>query len=246
MKNKNKADINSLKEIVLFIIQNLHNVKRIILFGSMAANKKGSDIDIALVTTSWDGDIKNLYIDVGKKMRTICQKYPIDFFILPLNILNKYKNSHFLKAINNTGRVLYMDNEGIDEWVDDAKLDYEQSCYLFEGGYYKGACYFAQQSIEKFVKSKLLFLGWELRKVHTLAFLISEMKTFGYTISNITFDDISFMDSIYKGIYPGEQGLLPYGNPSKQDAQKAISIVYRIGTEMGQKLKKLTLYSKDK
>ena len=239
MKKGVKADIENIKEIVQFIIKNLDNIKRIILFGSVAEKNTGNDIDLALVTTSWNGDLSELYLDVGRKIRAICQKYPIDYFVFPLNLLNNYKNSPFFKIINSTGRILYMDAESINEWISDAKLDYEQSCYLFKGGYYKGACYFAQQSLAKFIKFKLLYFGWELQKVHPIAFLISELRSYGFTITDVTDDDLTFIDSIYKSRYPGEQGLLPYGDPSKNDAQKTINIAYRIGTVMGQKLKKL-------
>lgn len=237
MKEANKADIKNIKEIVHFTIRNLDNVKRIILFGSVAEKDRGNDIDLVFVTAPYYGDMKELYIDAGKKIRAICQKYPIDYFIIPHNLVDNYRNSPFFRIINNTGRILYMDTESINEWISDAKLDYEQSCYLFQGGYYKGSCYFAQQSIEKFIKSKLLYFGWELRKVHPIVFLVSELKSYGFIMTDVSDDDLSFIDDIYKGRYPGEQGLLPYGNPSKNDTQKAIFIAYRTGTAMGQKLK---------
>jgi len=241
MEKTNKTNISNIKEVVQFIIQNLDNVKRIILFGSVADKNNGNDIDLALVTAPWVGDIKDLYLDVGRRIRIVCQKYPVDYFIIPINLLNNenYKNSPFLRIINHKGRILYMDTESINACISDARLDYEQSCYLFRGGYYKGASSFAQQSIEKFIKTKLLQFGWELQKVHQIVFLVSELKSYGYTITDVTDDEVSFIDNIYKGRYPGEQGLLPYGEPSQDDAQKAINIAYRIGAVMGQKLEKL-------
>lgn len=234
---RNQVNIKDTQEIVQFITGNLDNIKRIILFGSVATKGEGNDLDIVIITASWKGDIKELYSSVGRKINVICQKYPIDYFIIPVNLVEKYKDSPFLKSINITGRMLYMDSESINEWVLDAMLDYEQSCYLFKGQYYKGACYFAQQSIEKFLKAKLLQSGWELQKVHTVVFLASEMRSFGNEIKNITDDELTFIDSIYKSRYPGEQGLLPYGDPTKDDAEKAISIAYRTGFVTGQKLK---------
>ncbi len=50
---------------------------------------------------------------------------------------------------------------------------------------------------------------------------------------------MTFIDSIYKGRYPGEEGLLPYGNPTKQDAKRAISIKYKVGSSMGSALQDL-------
>lgn len=40
--------------------------------------------------------------------------------------------------------------------------------------------------------------------------------------------DIVFMDGIYRGRYPAEEGLLPQGDPSAEDAAKAIRIADKI------------------
>jgi len=34
--------------------------------------------------------------------------------------------------------------------------------------------------------------------------------------------DAIFLNSIYKGRYPTEEGLLPYGEPTRADAEKAV------------------------
>ena len=36
--------------------------------------------------------------------------------------------------------------------------------------------------------------------------------------------DIDFMDEIHRGRYPAESGLLPLGTPTKDDADRAVSI----------------------
>ena len=36
-------------------------------------------------------------------------------------------------------------------------------------------------------------------------------------------EDAVFLNSIYKGRYPSEEGLLPYGEPTEQDARRAVS-----------------------
>lgn len=37
-------------------------------------------------------------------------------------------------------------------------------------------------------------------------------------------DDAVFLNSVYRGQYPTEEGLLPYGQPTEADARKALSI----------------------
>jgi len=52
---------------------------------------------------------------------------------------------------------------------------------------------------------------------------------------DITIDDAVYLNSIYKGRYPTEDGLLPHGEPSKKDAEKAI-VVSRVVVERLRKL----------
>ncbi|MBI5308074.1 MAG: HEPN domain-containing protein [Planctomycetes bacterium] len=89
--------------------------------------------------------------------------------------------------------------------------------------YYKGSCYHAQQSIEKSIKACLLAKGWELEKIHNVERLLSIAGDFVIAI-NVSEDDVVFIDSIYRGRYPAEAGLLPLGEPSGSDAKRALSI----------------------
>ncbi|TVL97774.1 MAG: hypothetical protein CV087_22035 [Candidatus Brocadia sp. WS118] len=41
-------------------------------------------------------------------------------------------------------------------------------------------------------------------------------------------DDAIFMNSIYKGRYPTEEGLLPHGEPSREDTERAISAAKKL------------------
>ena len=36
-------------------------------------------------------------------------------------------------------------------------------------------------------------------------------------------DDAVYLNSVYKGRYPTEEGLLPHGEPSRVDAERAVS-----------------------
>jgi HEPN domain-containing protein len=49
------------------------------------------------------------------------------------------------------------------------------------------------------------------------------VKKMGWEI-DITIDDAVYLNSVYKGRYPTEEGLLPHGDPSKKDAEKAIAV----------------------
>jgi len=42
--------------------------------------------------------------------------------------------------------------------------------------------------------------------------------------SRLSVDDAVFLNSIYKGRYPTEEGLLPHGEPTQEEAERAIVI----------------------
>ena len=41
---------------------------------------------------------------------------------------------------------------------------------------------------------------------------------------SLTPDDIDFLDAIYRGRYPAESGLLPLGDPTAADAERAVAL----------------------
>ena len=47
----------------------------------------------------------------------------------------------------------------VEEWVKQAKDELDMAVYLLQGGYFKGACYHAQQSVEKAMKAAFLKKG---------------------------------------------------------------------------------------
>lgn len=56
--------------------------------------------------------------------------------------------------------------------------------------------------------------------MHDIVELSREVKKLGWDIG-LSMDDAVFLNSIYKGRYPTEEGLLPLGEPLKADAVKA-------------------------
>lgn len=45
---------------------------------------------------------------------------------------------------------------------------------------------------------------------------------------DFTMDDAVYLNSIYRGRYPTEEGLLPHGEPSGEDARQAVQAASRI------------------
>jgi HEPN domain-containing protein len=141
------------------------------------------------------------------------------------------KGSPFLNMILREGRVLYMD-DSFRDWETLALEDIKQAEYLFAGSFYRGACFSAQQAIEKAIKGQLLKRGWDLEKIHQLRRLLTIGKTFDL---NLEYEgsEVDFIDSIYRGRYPADEGLLPLKNPSKEDAGLAIEIARKFLRQLG-------------
>ncbi len=92
---------------------------------------------------------------------------------------------------------------------------------LFNSGHFRGACFHAHQSVEKALKGTLLHAGWELERTHSLRKLAAIGK--GYGVEEIlTEDDMDFIDSVYRGQYHAEEGLLPPGEPTCGEAERIV------------------------
>jgi len=194
----------------------------IVLFGSIAREGKGEDIDLLVVGR------KKKKQDIIKSIYPFYRRFSIDVFTVSKSELRRLysKGSPFLRKIQREGRLIYMKN-ALSEWKKSAEEDLSQAEYLIEGGFYKGACFSAQQASEKILKWALLKHGWELEKTHNIRRLLSICENYNIKI-DLNDEYIDFMDSIYLGRYPAEEGLLPMGAPTKRDARKALKIAKKI------------------
>ena len=59
--------------------------------------------------------------------------------------------------------------------------------------------------------------------VHNVHRLTALAADHGAPLS-LTPDDIDFLDAIYRGRYPAESGLLPLGDPTAVDAERAVTL----------------------
>ncbi|MDR4508721.1 MAG: HEPN domain-containing protein [Candidatus Brocadiaceae bacterium] len=209
--------LDDVKEVV-DIIKKEGTPDAIILFGSIAKGAEGKDIDLLIVGNKKEEKriVKSLY--------PFFKKYPLDTFFVSKKKLKElyYHGSPFLRLIQKEGRLLYMHNS-LKDWHGSVLEDFRQAKYLSEGGFYKGACFSCQQAIEKIITWALLKKGWELEKIHNIRRLIAIAENFGIMIK-LDDEEIDYIDSVYKGRYPGEEGLLPLGSPTQKDAKRALKI----------------------
>jgi HEPN domain-containing protein/predicted nucleotidyltransferase len=196
----------------------------VILFGSVAGEGIGNDLDLLVVIEDGSRTIQEAGLLLQKCLKRYYRKFSIDPFIIPLGLLNEYyaKGSPFLKLVSRQGKLLYM-KDMVKQWCKQAEEELAMADYLLQGGYFKGACYHAQQAIEKAIKARLFKKGWELEKTHSIERLIAIGKDYRVKFP-LSDEEIVFLDSIYRGRYPVDEGLLPLGDPSQHDAQKAVTL----------------------
>ena len=92
---------------------------------------------------------------------------------------------------------------------------------LYENGRYKNACYHSQESVEKGLKAILLEKGQRPQRTHDIVELHNAV-TKTSPDSGLSMEEAVYLSSVYKGRYPTEEGLLPHGDPSKVDTERAV------------------------
>ena len=224
---ENAVTFQDAKKVTRSIVKAL-NPLSVILFGSVARDGKGTDMDLLIVTHDQTESFRNSDILLHRCLKKYYHNFSIDPFVVPISKLNRYysEGSPFLKMISENGRMMYM-KDAVQEWIRHAGEELDTAEYLLKGNFFKGACFHSQQSVEKSVKARLLRKGWTLEKTHNIRRLIAIAKEYKIRLT-LSDEELIFIDSIYIGRYPADAGLLPLGEPTESDAEKAIGIAKRL------------------
>lgn len=110
-----------------------------------------------------------------------------------------------------------------EEWLKISQEEYESAMVLLEKGLNRMVCYHAQQSVEKILKAILTERDIDFSRTHNILDLRNAVHSVGYEIQ-LTDEDSIFLNSIYRSRYPSAIGLIPSGEPTRADAEKAIDI----------------------
>ena len=210
----------SLDQIVDRIVTD-YEPERIILFGSHASGQGDGDSDIDLLvvkeTLSRPAD-RRLELERLLSDRAVA----LDLLVYtPQELWRLYTNgSPFIEDVMESGRLLYM-RKVTQAWIGEAKEDLESASILLQHGKYRGACFHSQQCVEKALKAVILEKGRRPSRTHDLVELLKAAGAEGAQV-NLDMDDVSFLNSIYHGRYPTEEGLLPHGEPLAEDASRAL------------------------
>ena len=224
-----RATAGAVRDAVVAAIDPLE----IILFGSVAAGAAGNDLDLLIVTDDRDGVRSADAADalaVGALrtvLRPIKREIDVDHYLVTRSqfAARLRSGSIFLRKIVSEGVCIYM-REGIEAWRRQAEEELKTAEYLRAGGFHRGACYHAQQCVEKSIKTMLLERGWELEKLHSIHRLTAVAEEYRLPLQ-LQPGDVDFIDEIYRGRYPAESGLLPLGDPTAADAGRAVALAVR-------------------
>lgn len=109
------------------------------------------------------------------------------------------------------------------EWINIAEEDLQSAEHLLEASLFRMVCYHAQQTVEKILKAILTEHEIEFSRTHNILDLRNAAKVIGQE-APLTDEEAIFLNSIYRVRYPATLGLLPAGEPTKEDAERALHI----------------------
>jgi HEPN domain-containing protein/predicted nucleotidyltransferase len=214
--------LTTLQEIVDRVVQG-YSPDRIIVFGSRAAGeaRDDSDLDLLIVKETHDRPLERR---ISVERLLLDRSIALDIHVYtPEEMRRLFSLSDpFVEEVLEKGKVIYM-REPTAGWIKEAQDDLDTSSILHDHQKYRGACIHSQQAVEKALKALLIEKAERPPRTHDIVELINRAKAAGWAEIQISMDDAVFLNSIYRGRYPTDEGLLPHGEPTSDDAQRAVT-----------------------
>jgi HEPN domain-containing protein/predicted nucleotidyltransferase len=201
--------------------------ERVILFGSHATGRarEGSDYDLLIIK---DDDRRPLDRRLDLERLLADRRVPIDLVVYTPREMWEllWAGSPFIEEVLESGKVLYMRN-ATEAWLREAADELDIASILLEHDRYRGACLHSQQAAEKALKALLIERVQRPPRTHDLVELLNTVRATGDIVS-LTTDDAVFLTGVYRGRYPTDEGLLPHGEPTAQDARRAVDAARQV------------------
>ncbi len=125
-----------------------------------------------------------------------------------------------------------------EAWFIAAREDLVMAQKAFELGIYRHTCFHAQQAVEKSFKALLIDRGKQPKRVHDLLELYGIIENISLDLS-ISKKELDFLNRVYRFRYLPDIGLLPHGQPERQDGQKAVEIAEKVYKQIQKILEKV-------
>jgi HEPN domain-containing protein len=131
-----------------------------------------------------------------------------------------WAGSPFIDEVLETGRVLYM-RRATGSWLREVREDLDAASILVDHMKHRAACFHGQQAAEKALEALIFEKGGRPPRTHDISELLNLATSEGWHPA-LSRDDAAFLGRIYHGRYPSEEGLLPHGEPTAEDARRAL------------------------
>jgi len=212
--------LTTLEQVVQRLIE-AYDPDRIILFGSHAAGARGegSDVDLLVVKETDRRPIERR-VEVERLLSD--RRIPLDILVYTPGELRELHaaGSPFIEEVIESGRVLYM-RKATAAWLREAREELECASILFQNQKYRGVCFHSQQCVEKGLKALLLERGKRPSRTHDIVDLLNLAIADRWAV-DLPMDEAVFLNSVYRGRYPTEEGLLPHGEATHDDARRSL------------------------
>ena len=106
-------------------------------------------------------------------------------------------------------------------WMRDVEDELATATLLASNGLFRGGCLHAQQAVEKAMQALLIERAAAVPHTHDLIDLRRRVMDAGWQMPLET-EAAVWLNSVYRGRYPTDDGLLPHGEPSADDAHLAV------------------------
>jgi HEPN domain-containing protein/predicted nucleotidyltransferase len=213
--------LRTLEEVIQRLVAS-YDPDRIILFGSYAAGRadQGSDIDLLVVKET---ELRQIDRQIEVERLLSDRSIPLDIRVYtPREVLGFYAAGNpLIEEVVEKGRVLYMRKETA-AWLADAQEERDTASILLDHQKYRGACLHSQQCVEKGLKALILERGSRPPRTHDIVELLNQATAAGWNV-DLAMDEAIFLNSVYRGRYPTEEGLLPRGDPTREEAGRAFA-----------------------
>ena len=125
------------------------------------------------------------------------------------------------------------------QWLRHAADDLRSTEILLEKKIYTVACFHCQQCLEKSLKAILQEKNVKPPRIHNIKVLKDTAENASGSTLDISVEEANFLNELYvETRYPPDIGLLPYGEPTEEDARKAMEIAQRVFTQVEKMLEK--------
>ena len=130
-------------------------------------------------------------------------------------------------------------------WLKYASDDLQSAEVLFKEGIYNMVCFHSQQVVEKLFKSFIATYHQEIPRIHNLIRLHKICEDLQGSQLNLDEEGLIFLNDVYiDSRYPADFGILPSGQPDKEEARKAYNYAKDMDAVLGPIVRKrITQYS---